>query len=734
MNPKQIRLSLVVGMLACSALLLVSPVEPTMTSDIMFDDEVQNRIKEESIAQSTRSQLILRIRHDDGGRITDNLSRVQALLQLEHELMAKSNPETAWDDEHNWVERLETPFQMWADAFASRNRSLVNATNFQEVLEPVDANGWCGNGSTKAEQIAFEATLLLLPSNAVMNVACPAISGTSVLFAPAANEILWMVWIESDDDNPDWSSLSRWAEKVSASTDYQISAVGLNMLFTKSKDIAEHDLEVFMIPAVLILTTVLALGLRDIKTAIITLGGIFLVLGTELGLLSTLGFKFSILDAIAIPIIMGVAVDGAFWYCRSSRDRDEVRQMLFLAMMTTVAAVSLALISPIRAHKSMALVMMIGIILDWVVTRFLLEELYLKRREILNVDEHSELLPSHQSMSWCWPIALLLLASVAVISPAGVEVFDINQLLPDDDPGINELEDLKSRYVLASSTIALIIIDVDGNSTDDLNRVRDIQQQLGQHPSVISLDTGIFKSPMVLGVSNNNGDIEQPTIDLVSQMNENSILIDDPRLQKNGVTTGIVITVLIDSRNTEAALQFSDDVEQLLVENEIDGAIGGDMTVGAGLARTFEAGRVKQILSAGVMIFIVSYAVLRSPLRAARIAIGTIAIGGAIDGMASIFGGRSVTTAPAVLLGMGFTADYLSHASAGHSPTRMDNSARWLAALTSVSIFVIVAFAQFPPARNTGQLLTASILLSVLLATCLSLIQSKYNRTDSSEE
>jgi hypothetical protein len=239
---------------------------------------------------------------------------------------------------------------------------------------------------------------------------------------------------------------------------------------------------------------------------------------------------------------------------------------------------------------------------------------------------------------------------------------------------------------------------------------------------------------MVLGVSNNDGEFEHPTIDRVSQMNDSSILIDDPRLQKNGVTTGIVITVLIDSRNTEAALQFSDDVEQLLVENEIDGAIGGDMTVGAGLARTFEAGRVKQILSAGVMIFIVSYAVLRSPLRAARIAIGTIAIGGAIDGMASLFGGRSVTTAPAVLLGMGFTADYLSHASAEHSPTRLDNSARWLAALTSVSIFVIVAFANFPPARNTGQLLTASILLSVLLATCLSLIQFKHSRTDSSEE
>jgi hypothetical protein len=134
------------------------------------------------------------------------------------------------------------------------------------------------------------------------------------------------------------------------------------------------------------------------------------------------------------------------------------------------------------------------------------------------------------------------------------------------------------------------------------------------------------------------------------------------------------------------------------------------------------------------MIFIVSYAVLRSPLKAARIAIGTIAIGGAIDGMASLFGGRSITTAPAVLLGMGFTADYLSHASAEHAPTRMDNSARWLAALTSVSIFAIVAFANFPPARNTGQLLTASILLSVLLATCLSFKQTQSSKKDDSEE
>ena len=112
---------------------------------------------------------------------------------------------------------------------------------------------------------------------------------------------------------------------------------------------------------------------------------------------------------------------------------------------------------------------------------------------------------------------------------------------------------------------------------------------------------------------------------------------------------------------------------------------------------------------------------------------GTIAIGGAVDGMASLFGGRGITTAPAVLLGMGFAADYLAHASAEHAPTRKDTSARWLAALTSASVFAMVAFATFPPARNTGQLLTVSILFSVLLATCLSFMQIQSSTHDSEE-
>ena len=162
----------------------------------------------------------------------------------------------------------------------------------------------------------------------------------------------------------------------------------------------------------------------------------------------------------------------------------------------------------------------------------------------------------------------------------------------------------------------------------------------------------------------------------------------------------------------------------------MEGVVGGDLPIGAKAAQTFENTRVVQILSAGVAIFLVAFVALRVPIQAARIAGGAVAIGAAVDGMASIFGGRGVNTALAVLLGMGFAADYLSHASAEHRPTKLDMSARWWAALSSVSVFILLAMTSFPPARDSGRLLSVSILFSVILATCLAFIHGNDVETE----
>jgi len=713
MRPEQLRLALVVGMLMSAGLLFAYPVNPKMNTEVIFDDEAAMRMREEGV-QEENYQLVLRFRHDEGGQITSNLSRVQYLMQLEEEFLDGSNPETSWEYENLYIDRIITPFSAWSDAFESRNRSLQNASQWANVLLPEIEEGWCGNGATDEEQEAFEATLLMLPEGTNFGVACPAFSGASATQPPATNEILWLVYVGAGESGGDWNELNLWAEKVSENSDYEISAVGVNMMYGKAKAIAEEDLKFVIIPSIFILGAMLTIGLRDWRTAAATVGGVGLVIAAELGALAAFGFEFSVLDGIALPIIMGVAVDGAFWYSRSSRDREEVRSMLFVAMVTTIAAVSLALFSPIRAQRSLGLVMAIGIILDWVLTRYVLEEFYLMRRKVQN--EVVESTQSTPSISWAWPVALLLLASIAVISPPGVHVLEVEQFLPEDDLALEEMEDLQSKYVLASSTIAWIVVDVEGDDQSDYEAIMNLQQQLGQHPSVISLETGLLRTPLVIGIGDSN---EMNTIDEVVDFEGVSTLFQDVRLQKDGVTTGVSIAVFIDGRNSDAAMEFSDDVEQLMIENGMDGVIGGDLPVGAEAAQTFEKTRVTQILSAGVAIFLVALFALRVPIQAGRIAVGAVAIGAAVDGMASIFGGRGVNTALAVLLGMGFAADYLSHASAEHRPTKLDMSARWWAALSSISVFILLAMTSFPPARDSGRLLSVSILFSVILATCL---------------
>ena len=737
MKPENIRLSILVSLVICSGMLFIQPVNLVLNTESVFDDPAVKRMEEERIGDyDQKGQLIIKITHDDGRSITSDFSLVQKLMQLETEFLDGSNSSTSWDSEEVVVAKLQTPFSAWSDAFESRNRSLENATKWADVLQPPIEGGWCGNQSNSMESSAFETTLLLLPKDTNFGVACPSFPGANEQQAPNSDEILWLIWLENaDDEGPtNWNSLTLWAEKVSDSTEFEVDAVGVNMLFQKAKVVAEDDLTSILIPSVLFLSLVMYLVIRDWKISMITLGSVGLIITAEAGLISALGFDISIIDAIAFPIILAVAVDGAFWYCKSSRSKDEVRSILLIALVTTLAAVSLSLFSPIKAQRSLGLVMMIGIFLDWLFTRFVLEDFYLSRRNSSHKhDERIMFSPENKIGIWSWPICLVMLIAIALASPQGVEVFDINQFLPEDDPALDEFEELKEKYLIASSTIAWIIVDVEGDSTEDYNRVLEFQTQLGHHPSVISFETGLIESPLVMGMNIDNDKQASPTVNSVATNGEGTPIMKDHRLQDGGITTGVAIAVFIDGGNADAALQFFDDVAELMENKDLSGEIGGELVVGASLAKDFEDTRISQIIAAGFAVFIVAAMVTNSPKKAIRISIGTIAIGLAVDGLASVIGERGVSTAPAVLLGMGFAADYLAHASSGHKVTFSDNFARWGAAVTSVSVFLMLSFAEFPPAKQTGILLSISIIISVLLATSLSMMPLEIKKYDCEE-
>lgn len=712
-------------LLSCCLLAVINPPTPSLSTKVIFDDEASIRINEQSDGGKLNQQLIITISHDDNGPLTANFSRVQDLLSIEQDLITGENDNLSYDSDTTYITRLETPFNSWSEALDSKGRDIGNASSWSDVLQPAIEDGWCGKNSTNEEQAALETTLLLLPKQTNLGIACPSFSGSSPTQPPQSNEILWLVWLDSESVITDWSELTVWCEKASKNSEYNFEPAGVNMLFKKAENIAEDDLNKMILPSILILGTLLFIGLRSLKSTLLTLGGVGMVLVAEVGLLSTLGHNFSVIDGIAIPIIMGVAVDGAFWYTHSSKDKEQIRKILFIAMVTTVAAVSIALFSQIKAQRSLALVMIIGIVLDWAMTRFILEDIYLSEKKSI---KQPVLKPTIQkpisTFAWFWPASLIVLLCIAITAPAGVEVLDIQQFLPEDEGSLDDLQELRDNYMIASGTIVWIVVDVQGGDPQALQDILDLQQQISQHPSIISYDTGLIQTKLVMGLPNFDSN-QSNTLDSVIENSTTSILMNDFRLIEDDITKGVAIAAFIDGENADAALDFKYDVEELLEINNFSGVIGGDLPIGAELAKSFENSRIIQILLAGFAVFITAYFITGSYQKALRIAIGTVAIGIAVDGLASHLGGRKVSTAPAVLLGMGFAADYLSHASVNERRDRSDDYARWGAALTSLSIFALVVFSKFPPAQDTGQLLSISILLSALLATFASFLPAE---------
>ena len=366
-EPRALILSLV--LVIGSACLLIFPFSPELNTDIIFDDEVAQRIDSQSKGDNFQSALMLRVSHDDGERLTNDLSRVQELMEIQNRF---------FDSMHNSnlsISKFQTPIQAWEDAFSSRNSSLVDADKWADVFENTSEEGWCHENATKEEKNAF-GNIDDSPRGSNLGIACPSFAGSSATQAPDANEMIWILWLDSDESkSANFRLLDEWAITTSLETNYTFEAVGIEGLFAKAIDIAQNDLSNLIIPSALLVLTLLLIGLRNWKVASITTLSALLVIGAEFGFMSAMGYNFSVIDGVAIPIIFAVAVDGAFWYSRSGRDKNEVRNMLLLAMLTTVAAISLALFSQIKAQRSLALVMMVGIILDWIVTRYVLEKI-----------------------------------------------------------------------------------------------------------------------------------------------------------------------------------------------------------------------------------------------------------------------------------------------------------------------------------------------------------------------
>ena len=89
--------------------LLVVPPETSMDTAALFDDPTRDRLAEETAAEGLSGFLVVRVRHDDSGPLTTNLSRVHHLMDIEAGALSGEGA-YAFDVQHTWIERVETPF------------------------------------------------------------------------------------------------------------------------------------------------------------------------------------------------------------------------------------------------------------------------------------------------------------------------------------------------------------------------------------------------------------------------------------------------------------------------------------------------------------------------------------------------------------------------------------------------------------------------------------------------
>jgi hypothetical protein len=137
MEAQRVRRILLVSLILGTLLLAVFPVDPQMSTEVMFDDEVTLQRKADIVGGESGSSLVLRVTHDDSTSLMFPVSRVQELLNLEHEAMAGTNPDTSWHTNKTTLDRIQSPFSLWDEAFDFRNRSLENATGWNDVLQPL---------------------------------------------------------------------------------------------------------------------------------------------------------------------------------------------------------------------------------------------------------------------------------------------------------------------------------------------------------------------------------------------------------------------------------------------------------------------------------------------------------------------------------------------------------------------------------------------------------------------
>lgn len=258
---------------------------------------------------------------------------------------------------------------------------------------------------------------------------------------------------------------------------------GISATSDDTKIILEKEMSVYVIVASIFCLIVLMIALDSYTVPVLILGGIGIAILYNMGTNILLGEISYITKAIATVLQLGVTMDFSIFlyhsYQRQKKANEDKNQAMAQAITetlvsivgssTTTIAGFLALCTmDLAIGTDIGLVMAKGVLIGVITTVTLLPALLLECDKLIEKTHHKEILPAFTKLTnfvikhyKAAIIVFLLLLGPAIYGNSHVQVYyNINSTLPDFLQSVSANQELKDKFNMVSTQIALIDKDM----------------------------------------------------------------------------------------------------------------------------------------------------------------------------------------------------------------------------------------------------------------------------------
>ena len=288
-------------------------------------------------------------------------------------------------------------------------------------------------------------------------------------------------------------------EQLRKIADKQCKISGMSALVLDTKDIANSEIVTYVIIAVVLCMIVLQFALDSYLAPVFLLASIGIAILYNMGSNIFLGEISYITKAISAVLQLGVTMDFAIFLYHSYKaekqnynNNDEAMAHAISKTLVSVVGSSLTTIAGFLAlcsmnltlGKDIGIVMAKGVFLGVVSVVTVLPAMLLIFDKSIEKTEHKEILPKFEKLKSfnikhykAIIVVFLIILPIAIYGYSNISVYyDLNKTLPQTLPSIEATNDLKDKFNMVSTELALVNKDVPSYRVNEmLDKIQDLE-------------------------------------------------------------------------------------------------------------------------------------------------------------------------------------------------------------------------------------------------------------------